>query len=388
MHNHGEPVVGSRQNRARPDLDLKMPADQADDALGNTGESERRSPEEWIVTWWRSMGEMAEKPSAAMGADDLLGGLSRQILDAAGANIFVLDTRFELVYKNERAAGSLQALPDDSRRAFLASLADLARGDHASWDDRSRGTAGGQWQQTTAAYGRSSLDVRSSPVHAPDRSLAGYVIVWEDDSGLQQAEARVQELTQHLSTVQEVSAAVQSVAGATEEMVSSISEIARNSTEANATVSAAVDSVKAANRTMTDLGNASTQISTIVKTITAVAEQTNLLALNATIESARAGEAGRGFAVVANEVKELSQQTRTATQEINRMIEGIQNLSTQAITAIGEISHVVDRIRDNQSSIAGAVEQQTATTNEISSSLVKVAERAEGIANFVAGQSH
>ncbi|MDQ1294575.1 MAG: methyl-accepting chemotaxis protein [Actinomycetota bacterium] len=339
------------------------------------------------MTWWRSMGEMTERPSAAMGSDDLLGGLSRQVLDAAGASVFVLDARFALVYQNGQATESLKLLPDDARRSFLGSLTELARGGRGSWEDSSGTAAGGHWQETTAAYGRSSLSVRSAPVHALDGTLAGYVITWEDSSAAQHARARVLELTAHLSTVQEVSAAVQSVAGATEEMVSSISEIARNSTEANATVSAAVDSVKAANKTMAELGHASTQISTIVKTITAVAEQTNLLALNATIESARAGEAGRGFAVVANEVKELSQQTRTATQEINRMIEGIQNLSTQAITAIGEISHVVDRIRDNQSSIAGAVEEQTATTNEISSSLVKVAERAEKIANLVSSQA-
>src|SRR5437660_364847 len=84
------------------------------------------------------------------------------------------------------------------------------------------------------------------------------------------------------------------------------------------------DVVDAANQTMSELGAASVQISDIVKTITSVAEQTNLLALNATIEAARAGDAGKGFAVVAGEVKELSKQTKTATERINEMIANVQ----------------------------------------------------------------
>jgi methyl-accepting chemotaxis protein len=138
---------------------------------------------------------------------------------------------------------------------------------------------------------------------------------------------------------------------------------------------------------MADLSKASAQISEIVGTITAVAEQTNLLALNATIEAARAGELGKGFAVVAGEVKELSRQTKDATENVNTQIGSVQALSQAVAKAISDIAQVIGQISQNQSSIAAAVEQQTATTSEIGGSITDAARQAEAIAAFVAANS-
>ena len=107
--------------------------------------------------------------------------------------------------------------------------------------------------------------------------------------------------------------------------------------------------------------------------ITSIAEQTNLLALNATIEAARAGEAGKGFAVVANEVKELANQTAKATEDISTKIQAIQTDTGEAVDSIADITQVVSRINDIATSIASMVEEQTATTNEMSRNVQEAA---------------
>jgi methyl-accepting chemotaxis protein len=122
-----------------------------------------------------------------------------------------------------------------------------------------------------------------------------------------------------------------------------------------------------------------------VKLIESIADQTNLLALNATIEAARAGEAGKGFAVVANEVKELSQETGKATQEIASRIEAIQRDTTDAVQTIEEITAIVDSINAIQSQIAAAVEEQTATTGEIGRSVSDVAVNSADIVGRISG---
>jgi methyl-accepting chemotaxis protein len=171
----------------------------------------------------------------------------------------------------------------------------------------------------------------------------------------------------------QVSRNVQTVAAGSEEMGASIREIAQNASEAVRVAGSAVDAAAATNATVSRLGESSAEIGSVVKVITSIAEQTNLLALNATIEAARAGEAGKGFAVVAGEVKELAQETARATEDIARRVETIQSDTKAAVGAIAEISSIISQINDFQVSIASAVEQQTATTNEMSRSVTEAA---------------
>jgi methyl-accepting chemotaxis protein len=92
---------------------------------------------------------------------------------------------------------------------------------------------------------------------------------------------------------------------------------------------------------MNELGMAAEAIGKVVGTITDISEQVNLLSLNATIEAARAGEAGKGFAVVANEIKDLANQTSSATMDIKSKIEHIQKSSSDTLAGISEITHVI-----------------------------------------------
>jgi methyl-accepting chemotaxis protein len=184
-------------------------------------------------------------------------------------------------------------------------------------------------------------------------------------------------------TAEQVSTNVDGLAAAAEEMSASVREIAANAAEA---ARVAVDAVQLAEQTdakVSQLSLSSSDIGNVIKVITSIAEQTNLLALNATIEAARAGEAGKGFAVVANEVKELAKATAAATKEIEDKVVTIQGDTGAATQAISEINQIINQISDFQTTIASAVEEQTATTNEISRNVIEAAKGSSAIAGSI-----
>lgn len=189
------------------------------------------------------------------------------------------------------------------------------------------------------------------------------------------------------SAAEQVSQSIHTVAAGAEEMGASIREIAQNAGEAARVAGEATQQAAATNEIVQKLGASSAEIGNVVKVITSVAEQTNLLALNATIEAARAGEAGKGFAVVASEVKDLAQETAKASGDIAARIEAIQEDTAEAVRAIADIADIIGRINDFQMTIASAVEEQTATTNEMSRSVSEAASGSSEIAENISGMA-
>ena len=195
---------------------------------------------------------------------------------------------------------------------------------------------------------------------------------------------RAQDLTTTVAAAsEEASTNVQSVASATEELSSSVNEISRQVQQSARMATDAVGQARTTNDRVSELSKAAARIGDVVELINTIAGQTNLLALNATIEAARAGEAGRGFAVVASEVKALAEQTAKATGEISQQIAGIQGATLESVNAIREISDTIERLSEISSTIAAAVEQQGAATQEISRNVQQAAQGTQQVSSNI-----
>lgn len=166
---------------------------------------------------------------------------------------------------------------------------------------------------------------------------------------------------------------VQTVAAGTEQLASSIGEISNNMARTQSAANDAFAQIVSAGESTSRLENATREMTGIVDLIRNVAGQINLLALNATIEAARAGEAGKGFAVVASEVKNLANQSASATTRIAKEIDGIQAISADVARAAATIRDAIDNVRGYVTSAASAVEEQNAVTSSISADMQSAA---------------
>lgn len=183
----------------------------------------------------------------------------------------------------------------------------------------------------------------------------------------------------------ETLATVQTVASATEELSASVKEIAQSMTISKAAVDDAITQTVTADQSTLRLSKNAASMSGIVELIQKIAGQINLLALNATIESARAGEAGKGFAVVATEVKNLATQVAKATDDISREILGMQSVSTEVVEALNAIKSSVQAVEKNVAGAAGAVEEQTAVTGEISANMQTASQALSSVDEALSG---
>ena len=181
------------------------------------------------------------------------------------------------------------------------------------------------------------------------------------------------------SSMEQTTMNLTTVATATEEMSVTISDIAANSEKARRIAHNASQQASGVSEIIKAMEKSAQEIGQVTETITSISSQTNLLALNATIEAARAGAAGKGFAVVANEVKELAQQTSTATIDIRKKIAGIQDVTVNAIGDIENIGKIIKEVSDIIAAIASSIEQQASVTRSISSSISDASNGIRGV---------
>lgn len=176
---------------------------------------------------------------------------------------------------------------------------------------------------------------------------------------------------------------VRTAAAAAEQLRASIAEISGQVEHSTTIAREATDEAERSSRTMGTLSESAQGITNVVDLIQDIASQTNLLALNATIEAARAGEAGKGFAVVASEVKSLATQTAQATEQIAEQIEAMQGVTGEAVESINSIGGIIERINEISATVASAVTEQSAATDDIARSVEEAAMGTRGVTENV-----
>jgi methyl-accepting chemotaxis protein len=199
------------------------------------------------------------------------------------------------------------------------------------------------------------------------------------------AEETSRQATAVAAASEQASTNVQTVASAAEELSSSITEISRQVAQSAEIAGRAVADAERTNAQVQGLADAAQKIGEVVSLINDIASQTNLLALNATIEAARAGDAGKGFAVVASEVKNLANETAKATEEITAQITSVQAATREAVTAIQAIGQTIGSINEIATTIASAVEEQGAATQEIARNVQQASAGTTEVSSNIAG---
>ena len=177
---------------------------------------------------------------------------------------------------------------------------------------------------------------------------------------------------------------VSGVAAATEEFSASLGEVSDQVQRSAEMANKAVHRAEESDVTIKTLFEAAENIGEVVSLINDIASQTNLLALNATIEAARAGDAGKGFAVVANEVKNLANQTATATEDIGKQVENMQRGAREAVDAIAMVSKMILEMNEGTSLIAQTVEEQRGVVTEISGNVQTAVDGVSSVATSIA----
>lgn len=344
------------------------------------------------------------------------------ILHSLPVNVLVLHpTEATITFANRRSVETLRSLREHlpasvNPDAMIGLSMDVFHKNPAHQRSIVADPARLPWR-TKIKLGPKTLDLHVSPVYDADGRYVAAVLSWADvtpftesiasfdaairtalgessdataamrgaaDSVLTATGATSHAAASAATGATETTMNVEYVAAAVEELTASNAEITRQVNRSSTATGEAVTEASGAMESVKALVETSQRIGEVVGLISSIASQTNLLALNATIEAARAGAAGRGFAVVATEVKALAGQTAKATSEIAQHIGLIQGATSQTAIAIERISGVIRGLDEGSTTIAAAVEEQSATADEISRSAREAAERTGRVGGSIA----
>ncbi len=300
--------------------------------------------------------------------------LMRAILDSVSCRILVADFDFNLRWYNEEAGEALRAIEPQMVEVFGVGCDDLMDGTiHRFHRDPERverilAEQDGFSLPHSATFGFGTVTLKTTINHlrSPAGHAVGYLVTFDDISELEREKARSARLQEQLETaarsIEELNHSIVEISGNAAE-AANLADQAEHDTTSISAAAAAIDDRRAA-------------IDHAIAAIDAVADQTKLLALNATIEAARAGEAGRGFAVVAGEVKDLASQTGKVTADIGAQLSANGESVSHLRAELERMGHQMSEISHYQTSIAGAVEQQQATSASLAESIGSAAAHA------------
>lgn len=217
-------------------------------------------------------------------------------------------------------------------------------------------------------------------VHLEDsgEELAAVCVTLEQSSST--TDAHASDAAGHITKVGD---GIRDAAAAITQLGCSADEISKSVATSDDIINTATRQAGTASETINQLHASSAQIADVVVLISNIADQTNLLALNATIEAARAGEAGKGFAVVAGEVKELAQQTSTATSQIAEIVSTIHTDTSDVVGAITSITGTIAEIAEAQTLINAAADEQSASVHHLETSMTEASSSAQDIVSSI-----
>ncbi|WP_400164177.1 methyl-accepting chemotaxis protein [Brevibacillus sp. TJ4] len=210
------------------------------------------------------------------------------------------------------------------------------------------------------------------------------------ESQVESISAASASLTQMVSGIQQISASAQE-ATATANLSRETAEKGKEIVEQSMTsIEGVSNNVLKASELILHLNQSAQTIGSVIKVISDIAAQTNLLSLNAGIEAARASEHGRGFAVVAEEIRKLSDETRSAAEQITKMIQQLQQETTRVSSfMLAETKNVqvglqaAEEAREAFQHIHVAIDKVTSQVHEVSAATVQMSAGAEEILQSV-----